>query len=134
MYAARAIEGDAVDANGNDGWRAALENLYSKGHINRGDLDDRIMSDIEGLPDEEAACVIRRVGETDMSHIRNISGFVGGIIRRVKADGPDRGEANIESLPQEVQKLLDGLIDDVRFDLLVDWTRNSMLQDKFKIQ
>lgn len=65
---------------------------------------------------DEAACVITRLNETDLSRVRNMSRFVGGIIRRVKQDGPDRGEAKMDSLPRPVQRRLEDLIEDRKLD------------------
>lgn len=67
------------------------------------------------LSDELAECAVQRFSEANFSRISNKNGFLMGIIRRVKQDGPDRGGGgDIDSLPRSVRyKLLD-LVDDVR--------------------
>lgn len=110
---ARGGGGGGGGGGGDGDWRDELERLYDKGTLRKGDLDERIMSDLEGMRPEEAACVLQRISESDMSRVRNISGFVGGIIRRVKTDGPDKGEAKLDLLPKSVQRALDDLVADV---------------------
>jgi hypothetical protein len=45
-----------------------------------------------------------------------MNGFVVGIIRRVKEEGPDRGEGDINTLPKTVQTLLEDLIEDKKLE------------------
>ena len=89
-----------------------MDKLYEKGDLRRGDLDEPIIADLESMPSEEALCVITRLRDSDLRKVRNFNGFVVGIIRRVKQDGPDRGEGQIDTLPKVVQNLLEDLIDD----------------------
>jgi hypothetical protein len=95
------------------GWREKLERLYSKGELRKSDLDERTLSDLEALREDEASCVIDRLTEADFRRVNNINRFVVGIIRRVQRDGPDRGEANLDSLPKSVARMLEDLIADV---------------------
>lgn len=93
-----------------------LEDLYDAGSVRRGDIDDDVIADIEALGGDEALCVIQRLKDSDLDRVRSMSGFVKGIIRRVRQDGPDKGEAKIESLPRAVQRLLDDLIADSKLE------------------
>lgn len=94
-------------------WREKLDDLYDKGHIMKGDLDSVTLEDIGALREDEAVCVIDRLAETNISTVRDINRFVGGIIRRVQREGPDRGEATIESLPRRIADRVEDLISDV---------------------
>jgi hypothetical protein len=42
------------------------------------------------MPEDEADCVVSRLAESNFDRVKNINGFLSGIIRRVKIDGPDR--------------------------------------------
>ena len=66
------------------------------------------------LSDELADCAIQRFSEANFSRINNKNGFLMGIIRRVKTDGPDRSSGDLESLPRPLRYKLQDLIDDVR--------------------
>ena len=68
------------------------------------------------MSDEEAGSVITRLEDIDASRIRNMNGFVAGIIRRVKSDGPDRGEITLESLPRAVREKLQDLVEDRKLE------------------
>jgi len=48
------------------------------------------------------------------SRIRNPNGFIAGIIKRVRLDGPDRGAGKIDMLPRAVRHRIEDIIDDVR--------------------
>lgn len=67
------------------------------------------------LSDELADCAVQRFSEANFSRIGNKNGFLMGIIRRVKIDGPDRNTGgDLDSLPRSVRyKLLD-LVDEAR--------------------
>jgi len=103
---ARGRDGAAVD------WRDELDRIYDNGILRRGDIEDRIISDLESMPADEAVCVVTRLRDSDLKKVRNMNGFVAGIIRRVRQDGPDRGEGQIDTLPKPVQNLLEDLMDD----------------------
>ena len=47
------------------------------------------------------------------SRIRNPNGFLAGIIKRVRLDGPDRGAGKVDMLPRAVRHRLEDVIDDV---------------------
>lgn len=69
---------------------------------------------ITDLGEESALCVVQRFSESDFSRIKSIPGFLRGIIRRVRQDGPDRGEGKVDSLPRSVRHQLEDLFEDVR--------------------
>lgn len=58
--------------------------------------------------------MVQRFSEADFSRIKSVTGFLKGIIRRVRLDGPDRGESNMDSLPRAVRHSLEDLIEAVR--------------------
>ena len=62
---------------------------------------------------ELASCAVTRFAEANFSRINNKSGFLMGILRRVKEDGPDRGDADLKILPRSVRYRLQDIIDDV---------------------
>ena len=64
---------------------------------------------------ELAACAVNRFAEANFSRINNRSGFLMGIIRRVKEDGVDAGSGDLNDLPSSVRHRLRDLFDDVRF-------------------
>lgn len=65
------------------------------------------------MKDEEAECVVTRLGEANFDRIKSVTGFLNGIIKRVKLDGPDRGSGKVDMLSRSVRHRLDDLIDDV---------------------
>lgn len=62
------------------------------------------------LGEEGALCVVQRLSESDFSRVHSIGGFVSGIIRRVRQDGPDRGNGQIDILPRSVRRRVEDLI------------------------
>ncbi|KFM23197.1 Long-chain-fatty-acid-CoA ligase FadD15 [Auxenochlorella protothecoides] len=68
------------------------------------------MSDMAALGEEGALCVVQRLSESDFSRVHSIGGFVSGIIRRVRQDGPDRGNGQIDILPRSVRRRVEDLI------------------------
>ncbi len=70
------------------------------------------------LSDELAECAIQRFSEANFSRINNKNGFLMGIIRRVKTDGPDRNSGDLESLPRPLRYKLQDLIDDVSLNII----------------
>jgi len=65
------------------------------------------------LSDELAECVISRFAEANFARINNKAGFLMGIIRRVREDGPDGGGADLKILPRSVEHAIRGLMDEV---------------------
>jgi len=66
------------------------------------------------LSDELAECVISRFAEANFARINNKAGFLMGIIRRVREDGPDGGGADLKILPRSVEHAIRGLMDEAR--------------------
>jgi hypothetical protein len=66
------------------------------------------------LSDDLAECVISRFAEANFARINNKAGFLMGIIRRVREDGPDGGGADLKILPRSVEHAIRGLMDEVR--------------------
>lgn len=67
-----------------------------------------------GLSEDLAECVMSRFAEANFARINNKAGFLMGIIRRVKEDGPDGGGADLKILPRSVEHAIRGLMDEVR--------------------
>lgn len=58
--------------------------------------------------------MVTRLAEANFDRIKSVNGFVNGIIKRVKLDGPDRGGAGkVDMLPRTVRHRLEDLIHDV---------------------
>lgn len=79
----------------------------------KGDLDDQTLDELATLSEAEAGCVIDRLSEADIQRVRDMNRFLGGIIRRVRQDGPDRGQATLDTLPRRVSNAIEDLIADV---------------------
>ncbi|KAK2078351.1 hypothetical protein QBZ16_003191 [Prototheca wickerhamii] len=88
-----------------------LDDLFDRGVITKSDVDEITIADIADLGEEGAQCVVQRFSEADFSRIKSVTGFLKGIIRRVRLDGPDRGESNMDSLPRAVRHSLEDLIE-----------------------
>ena len=67
------------------------------------------------LSDDLADCAVQRFSEANFGKINNKNGFLMGIIRRVKADGPDRSGGDLDSLSRPIRYKLHDLIDEVNF-------------------
>lgn len=75
-----------------------------------------MLDELDKLNDEEADCVVTRLGEASFDRIKNVSGFVNGIIKRVRLDGPDRGAGKVDMLPRTLRHQLDDLIYDRKIE------------------
>ncbi|KAK9824242.1 hypothetical protein WJX72_008888 [[Myrmecia] bisecta] len=95
-------------------WKKQLERLVDRGLVNRRDLDESVMEALEDLDDDLAENAVQRFGEANFGRITNKSGFLMGIVRRIKEDGPDGGTANLDILSRSVRHRLRDLIDDGR--------------------
>ena len=60
---------------------------------------------------------MNRFAEANFARINNKAGFLMGIIRRVKEDGPDGGGADLKILPRSVEHAIRGLMDEVRLPI-----------------
>lgn len=100
------------DAGGGSDWRSKLDRLFDKGYLRKSEIDQVLLDDIEKLSDEEAGCVVDRLTEANLDRIRNINGFMAGIIKRVRLDGPDRGAGKVDMLPRSVRHRIEDAIDD----------------------
>ena len=78
------------------------------------------------LSDDLAECVISRFAEANFARINNKAGFLMGIIRRVREDGPDGGGADLKILPRSVEHAIRGLMDEVRSELCESGTENTV--------
>ena len=58
--------------------------------------------------------MISRFAEANFARINNKAGFLMGIIRRVREDGPDGGGADLKILPRSVEHAIRGLMDEAR--------------------
>ena len=67
-----------------------------------------------GLSEDLAECVMSRFAEANFARINNKAGFLMGIIRRVKEDGPDGGGADLKILPRSVEHAIRALMDEVQ--------------------
>ena len=56
---------------------------------------------------------MNRFAEANFARINNKAGFLMGIIRRVKEDGPDGGGADLKVLPRSVEHAIRSLMDEV---------------------
>ncbi|PSC68731.1 Long-chain-fatty-acid-ligase 15 isoform A [Micractinium conductrix] len=93
-------------------WRDKLERLFEKGYMRKSEIDTVLLEDIEKMNDDEAGCVVDRLAEANLDRIRNINGFMAGIIKRVRLDGPDRGAGKVDMLPRSVRHRIEDAIDD----------------------
>ena len=76
------------------------------------------------MSDELADCAVQRFSEANFGRINNKNGFLMGIIRRVKQDGPDRNSGDLDSLPRPVRYKLQDLIEDVGLPAVRELCRN----------
>ena len=106
--------GAAANDSGGD-WKEILDRLYEKGEIKRGDIEDRIISDLETMPPADSALAMTRLEGSDIGSIRNINGFVVGIMRRIKDSGGGDGPS-LSSLPSSVRAKIDELVSAKKID------------------
>jgi hypothetical protein len=93
-------------------WQKKLNRLIDDGIVRPGELDNMTLDALEDLSSDLAECAIERFAEANFSRINNKSGFLMGIIRRVKEDGPDGGHVNMDILSRSVRHRLRDLMDD----------------------
>jgi hypothetical protein len=65
-------------------WQKKLNRLIDDGVVRAGEIDNRTLDALEDLSAELAECAIERFAEANFRNINNKSGFLMGIIRRVK--------------------------------------------------
>jgi hypothetical protein len=61
-----------------------LQQAVDIGHVSKGDLDERALSDLKALPERGAIAVLSEFMKKDTTRIRNKSAFLNGIICRVQ--------------------------------------------------
>jgi hypothetical protein len=67
--------------------QAALQNILNQGILIPDDLDDRILSELKGYPEEHALAIAREFLSVDRLSIRNVPSYLVGISRRVPVTG-----------------------------------------------
>jgi len=88
-----------------------LDEIFEKGIINRDDVDQQVIDDIGMLKPEESMHVVQRLEVINIQNVKNMNGFIGGIVRRVKEDGIE--EATLSSLGPDIQQKIEDLIEQV---------------------
>ena len=105
-------EKETINVEGNT-WRDKLDTLFDKGLFGKEDIEETVLEDLGSMKEEEAIYVVESASTVDYSKIKNISGFLGGIIRRVKEDGIDGEGITLESLGPSIQGQIESLIEEV---------------------
>ena len=86
--------GDGDGAGAGTEWRRRLDSLESLGHVRPGEVDDATIAALAALEPASAELAVARFAESNFARITNKSGFLMGIIRRVKDEGPGGGGAS----------------------------------------
>lgn len=106
-------------------WKEKLDAIIESGKIRREDVEQDVFDELSELKEEEAVYVVERVDALELDRVRNMSGFIRGIIRRVKTDGTEAdGPGDLSLLGPDIQKQLEDLIDEVCF--LLHLKRNGV--------
>jgi hypothetical protein len=66
--------------------QVALEDLYGTGLVQRTELDGKVIAQLSDLDEEAALDAVARFRTSRLSHVTNRSGFLVGIIHKVKSE------------------------------------------------
>jgi hypothetical protein len=66
--------------------QVALEDLYATGLVLRTDLDGKVIAQLSDLDEEAALDAVARFQTSRLSHVTNRSGFLVGIIHKIKSE------------------------------------------------
>jgi len=100
-------------------WKEKFDAIVESGKIKREDVEQEVLDELSELKDEEALYVVERIDALELDRVRNMSGFIKGIIRRVKTDGMEAdGPGDLSLLGPDIQKQFEDLIDEVCYCFL----------------